>query len=183
MARYITFRCPDCEGQWEWLQHPSDEPYPERCELCNAWMGDDPPKAPVLRLNIGTKMGKSGDALFRKMEAGAEFRAQAAAEMTGASVSELGAMKITNMDDRPYEGENSAKMNTTVAEKNLSYATPHGVVGPAFQAQQNASQWGGETQSGPEALSTRRMIDSPKFRQDMQAMTHAATAKSTMHRA
>ncbi len=43
---------------------------------------------------------KSIDKVYRDMEKGSEIRAQAAAEMTGATAAEMSGLKITNLNDR-----------------------------------------------------------------------------------
>jgi hypothetical protein len=147
MAKLVTYRCPDCEGEFDFLHHPSDEPPPERCQLCNAYMGDQPQKAPVLVLKIGTAKGKVPDKLYRDMEESSRVRAQQAAEMAGVSESEMSAIKITDMKDNLRQGDVAAKPSVDIdaARKRLSYNVGGHQVGPEVQNTM-AAQWGGQTQ-------------------------------------
>ena len=163
MAKILTLKCPECQGTWDWMRHPSDEPFPERCELCNAWMGDGPEVAPVLHLKIGSHKGKTPDQLYRRMEAASAARAEEAAEMSGASASEMGAIKITDMKDNMREGDSAVvTAAASAASRNLSYTLPMGTnVAPAFQnyGQEQANAMRQEASTGPNALATRRVIN------------------------
>lgn len=53
---------------------------------------------------------RSEEQVFRAMEAGANFRAEAAASDLNVPVSEMSNLKITDMKDNPKPGENSAKI-------------------------------------------------------------------------
>lgn len=166
MAKLVTYRCPECKGEFDFLHHPSDEPPPERCELCHEWMGDQPEVSPVIRLNLGTHKGKTPDALFRRMEAASTARAEQAAEMTGASVEEMGAIKMTNMKDNSRPGDMAVLNNVHQAEKNLSTASARPAMQsfgqPIQQGQQNpqAMAYIQETTAGPNALATRKLMQS-----------------------
>lgn len=157
MARLVTYKCPDCEGQFDFLHHPSDEPPPDRCELCGSYMGDDPPKAPVLTLKIGTAKGKNPDRLVRQMEDASHERAVMAAEMTGASVADMSAMKITDLRPSKHEGDVAAP-SPTKSMQNLSYGAAGRTVAPEMQ-NPHAAEWAAQTTSGDGALTTRRVID------------------------
>ncbi len=168
MARYVTYRCPDCKGEFEFLHHPHDEPPPSHCQLCNSYMGAEPPKAPVIYLNIGTAKNKVGDKLYRELEESSIARAKEAAEMTGASEADMSAMKITNMPDNTRAGDNHA-VSVTQAEKNLTREAMGHKIGPQMQNfNQTAAPQGQmtpevaamveSTTTGPNAMATRRMI-------------------------
>ncbi len=167
MARLVTYKCPDCRETFDFLHHPSDEPPPDRCTLCNAWMGDEPEKAPVLHLNYGKEKNRVVDQVYRRMETASAERAEDAADLTGASVAEMSAVKITNMKDNTRPGESSAmtvpenRVSSAAAQgaQNLSYQVGGNVVRPEFQNPQ-AAQWAGETREGPAALATRKVMDS-----------------------
>ena len=83
MARFIHYRCPDCDRVFRHLHHPSDAPPPDRCPLCGAWVsGEEPPQpvfvpqAPLIRENA---YAKSIDSVFRANEAASIERANEAA--------------------------------------------------------------------------------------------------------
>ncbi len=161
MPRLVTYECPDCKGQFDFMHHPSDEPAPDRCELCNAWMGDEPEKVPVLHLNFGKEKNRVVDQVYRRMESASIENANQAAEMTGASVSEMSAIKITDLKTNQREGDVAAvaPVSMTKAAQNLSYEIGGHKVGPSMQGSA-AAQWGGETRAGREALTTRKVMDS-----------------------
>lgn len=158
MPRLVTYKCPDCDGEFDFLHHPSDEPPPDHCQLCNAYMGDEPPKAPVLVLKIGTAKGKNPDRIVRQMEDASHERAVMAAEMTGASVADMSAMKITDLRPSKREGDVAAP-SATQSQANLSYNVMGQSVGPEMQSAR-AKEFADATTSGPNALTTRSMIDS-----------------------
>lgn len=83
-----TYRCPDCEGKFEFYHRTSSEPPPAHCELCKAPMFDTEPELP--RINIGgSDIVKSVDQVY------------------AASEQSLG---VTDMKDSLREGEPAAKM-------------------------------------------------------------------------
>lgn len=161
MPKLVTYRCPECHGEFDFLHHPSDEPPPDRCQIpeCGKWMGDDPEKAPVLYLKIGSAKNKIPDQVYRKMEKASAERAEDAAAMVGASAGEMGAVKITDMKDNQRAGDIAAKtiVEPAAAMKNLSNNTGS----PAYQgmSQQQATAWADTTRSGPAALATRSVIN------------------------
>lgn len=83
MARYISYRCPDCQQTFRHLHHPSDAPPPDRCPLCGAWgWADEPPQvfvpeAPGIRKST---YAKSFDMTARNIEDASIQRADEAAD-------------------------------------------------------------------------------------------------------
>jgi hypothetical protein len=84
VARFVNYRCPDCEGEFRWFHHPSDAPPPDRCQLCGSWMSDEEPfeeifvpQSPGIRKSA---YAKSVDQTYRAMEAQSIGRADAAAD-------------------------------------------------------------------------------------------------------
>ncbi len=83
MAKYRWYRCPDCGGTFKDLQVLSDDPPPDRCSLCHAWMNlDSPPEetfvpqAPGIRKSA---FAQSVDQSYRAMEEASVQRAEDAA--------------------------------------------------------------------------------------------------------
>lgn len=101
-----NYQCPDCEGVFEHLHMRGTDAPPAFCPLCGAPTGDV--EAEVSAPHIRRAIGKSGDDVYRAMENSANQRAEAAAEHLGVDVSEMGAMKITDMKDNVSVGEISA---------------------------------------------------------------------------
>lgn len=181
MPKLVTYRCPDCKGNFDFLHHPTDEPPPERCELCGSYMGDEPQKAPVLRLNFGKEKNKVPDQVYRRMESASVARAEEAAELTGATAAEMSGMKMTNMRDNLREGDVTNISTADAALKRLSTPTAAPVMqnptgGMPVQPNQispEAQAWISETTSGPNALSARNVIQSMPHR-ELQARVTAA---------
>lgn len=118
MAYYlVTFECPDCAHSWKQRMGPS-EPWPRFCTGCGADMeATDEPFMPMAPNVITGTMGKSGDQVFRQMEAASERRMEMAAEATGIDKAELSDMKVTNIRDNARVGENSVITQSTEVTK------------------------------------------------------------------
>lgn len=94
-----TYQCPDCEGTFSFLHLKSDEPPPDYCAKCGAWMGEEPepmPSAPF----ISKPQNKAGDVVYRQMEKDSAARA----EMTGDPT-----LKLTDLKDNLRAGDVAAK--------------------------------------------------------------------------
>jgi hypothetical protein len=118
MGIYRAYQCPDCSGIFRFLHHPNDEPPPNYCPLCGAYVGDDAdptfvPAAP----HIARSIGKSADQVYRAAEAASVANAEAAAELTGGDPADFSAMKITDMADYLRPGDVAAKMPATPVTK------------------------------------------------------------------
>jgi DNA-directed RNA polymerase subunit RPC12/RpoP len=100
-----TYQCPDCEGFFDHLHMRSTEEPPNRCPLCGA---DTSGTAPELSApHIPRLIGKVADGVYRAMEDSSLARAEMAAETLGESVSDMSAMRVTNIRDDARPGENS----------------------------------------------------------------------------
>lgn len=111
----IRLRCPKCRQAFPW---ESGKSLPDHCQLCQEFIGPDPDRdvtiitAPFIR---SAKTDRT-DKVYRDMEAGSETRARIAAEMTGAPVSEMSSLKITDMNSNQREGDIAAKLTPGVGE-------------------------------------------------------------------
>jgi len=65
----------------------------------------------------------NNDKLYRDMERGSEFRAEKAAELTGASVADMSSLKITDMNDQMRAGDMAAKAEADAAMARLKATT------------------------------------------------------------
>ena len=101
-----TYECPGCGGRFDHLHMRSTEEPPYFCPLCGTSKRDVHPdlSAPHIRQTIGVV----ADNVYRQMETASQARAEMAAEMLGESVSEMSAMKMTDMKDSLREGDLSA---------------------------------------------------------------------------
>jgi hypothetical protein len=79
---------------------------PEFCAHCGGRVGndreDDDVVMPFIRTSAKTQVV---DKVYRDMESGSEFRAQEAARMLSVPVSDMSALKITNMNDHQKPGD------------------------------------------------------------------------------
>lgn len=91
-------RCPVCRTKFKWDLAALG--YPEECPVktCESHIGhdraDDDVVMPFVR---SVAKAHVVDKVYRDMERGSEIRAQAAAEMTGATNEEMSGLKITDL--------------------------------------------------------------------------------------
>ena len=109
MARYLSFECPTCLTVFRFFQHPSNEPLPENCPVCEV-RGVIPvfePAAP----HLGKTIGRTADQVYRQTEAASVAAAEMAATVGGGDASDYAAMRVTNMADYLRPGDIAAKMS------------------------------------------------------------------------
>lgn len=109
----LRLRCPSCRKAFPW--QPS-EGMPDDCPLCGAKVGTDRADDDIVMPFIRSARTDRTDKVYRDMEAGSETRARIAAEMTGAPVSEMSALKITDLNSNQREGDIAAVLRPTAAE-------------------------------------------------------------------
>lgn len=86
-----------------------DDPLPSACPICGARIDGIEPLPS--RINIGgSPLNRSMEATYRGLENASAARAEEAASMLGVPVSEVSAIKTTNMKDNLREGDTSAVM-------------------------------------------------------------------------
>src|SRR5450830_222819 len=90
-----SYQCPDCQGIFDHLHMRSTDEPPAFCPLCGASTSDVRPEISAPR--IAKSIGKTGDAVYRGMEDGSAQRAAMAAEHLGCDVSDMNAMKVTDI--------------------------------------------------------------------------------------
>lgn len=133
MARYQSYKCPDCEGTFEFLHHPQDEPPPSHCPLCGANVSGKEQKKRRSRLepkitkapSIKGVASRSVDGLYRQMEGAAEQRIQDAASLLGVDARSLNNMKMTNMKDNLREGDMSYMPAAATKIQGMAVDIPH----------------------------------------------------------
>ena len=103
------YSCPDCEGRFPWLHHPSDEPPPNFCPLCGSCVTVDPAFVPAAP-HIGRSIGRTADQVYRQMEVASADAAASAAAFAGDSPADHAVMKISDMADYLRPGDTAAKM-------------------------------------------------------------------------
>jgi hypothetical protein len=138
MAKFSA-KCPECGGKFPW--EPT-KGYPKACPLCGFDTSIDEDATAIVLPAFLSAASKANDKLYRDMEKGSEFRAQAAAEMAGVPVSEMSGLKITNLNDR-RDAEIAAKdTEARMAAARLGL--------PSIEApfQQNGASFSGAVQTG-----------------------------------
>lgn len=98
----LQLRCPSCRKAFRW--EPA-EGMPDTCPLCDAKVASDREDDEIVMPFVRSARTDATDKVYRDMEAGSEVRAKIAAEMTGAPVSEMSGLKITDMRDNQREGD------------------------------------------------------------------------------
>jgi hypothetical protein len=110
-------RCPVCREKFKW---DITQGYPEQClnpECASRIAHDREDDDIVLPFVRSSERSKTIDNVYRDMERGSEQRAQMAAEMTGAPVSEMSDLRITNLNDRQRPGDIAAQpVNNPVSQ-------------------------------------------------------------------
>lgn len=114
----IRIRCLVCREAFRW---DASQGMPEYCPIptCGEYIGSDG-KDEVAAPFIATSRGKVPDLIYRDMEAKAEYRAQQAAEMTGASAADVSHLKMTNLKDGQREGDMAFSNNLTPVQQAMS---------------------------------------------------------------
>lgn len=101
----FALRCPDCRQAFKW--EPT-KPDPRYCPLCEVDLGEPPPDNVVCVPAFLSAKTKQGDANYRQAEAASQVRAEKAAELAGCDVSEMSALKITDMRSTKHAGDIAA---------------------------------------------------------------------------
>lgn len=102
-----AIRCSVCRVKFSWKPAdglPDECPNPE----CRTRMGHDNDDTVICMPSLRSARTDANDKVYRDMERGSEIRAQAAAELTGASVAEMSALKITDLKPTRHEGDVAA---------------------------------------------------------------------------
>lgn len=119
MARFVTYQCPDCEGVFRWLRHPSDEPPPNYCPKCGSNMTAEPTFVP-LAPHIARSISKTADNVYRQMENASAANMEAAAEIGGGDAADYAALKINDLADYLKPGDVAAKMPANPVSQHMT---------------------------------------------------------------
>src|SRR5262245_38625226 len=95
----IIIKCLACDEKFRW-DFAAKKKYPDYCPECGTFIGTNRHDADIVMPAILGARTKANDDLYRQMEKSSEYRAEQAAEMAGVPVSEMSALKITNLNDR-----------------------------------------------------------------------------------
>lgn len=121
----MKLRCSYCRGTFPW---ESSKPYPKHCPLCDEDIGIEDRGGVIQMPSLRSARMESVDKVYRDMEKGSEVRAQAAAELSGASKEEMAALKITNLKDNQRAGDIAA-VESDAAMQRLKQAAPNTPIG------------------------------------------------------
>lgn len=140
----FVLRCPDCR-----VKFPYDPTagFPEFCpnEKCKSHIGlSDKQIIDIPMPFLSSAKNRSVDKVYRDMEKGSEFRAQAAADMVGAPVHEMSALKITDLNTKQKPGDIAAPPISNAVTQVMDAS--HGKFG--FQGA-NGLGFSGPVASGP----------------------------------
>ena len=101
----FALKCPECRKAFKW--EPS-KPEPRYCPLCNADLGEPADDNVISIPAFLSPKTRAADAVYRQAEDASVVRAEKAAELAGCDVSEMSALKITNMRDAKHAGDIAA---------------------------------------------------------------------------
>lgn len=136
--------CNACRNRLPWK--PTDKT-PTECPKCWATFGDERADDDIVMPFIRSAKTDRTDKVYRDMEKGSETRAEIAAHQLGVSVSDMSAIKMTDMNDNQREGDIAAKL---VPDKNDGQFFQPGSNGAEYMAgnAQGAVTVNGVTQTG-----------------------------------
>ena len=129
----FVIKCNSCSHRIPWKP---TEKAPKECPQCWASFGEERADNDIVMPFIRSTKTNNNDKLYRDMERGAETRMHIAAEQTGAPVSEMSAMKMTDMKDNQREGDIAAKL------------VPDAGLGQHFQPGSNGAEYMAGNASG-----------------------------------
>lgn len=107
MPRMRTYRCSACEGQFDFMHHPADEPPPRFCPLCGFDTEGEAPTPVLATPHLAGVAGKAGDAVWKAEQQGADFRADYAQHTMGLDKEAADQLRITDMKDNLRAGDTS----------------------------------------------------------------------------
>lgn len=130
--------CPYCGGTGEHTEEVIQWISKEKREAnrkVQQWVEEG--RAPGYNGTRARDLVRSEEQVFRAMEAGSMVRAEAAASELNIPVSEMSNIKITDMHDRPKQGEISAKIPLSMDGQNMAAQARQ----MSFNANSNAAEF------------------------------------------
>ena len=135
-------KCPDCRKTFRY--NPT-EGHPRFCPLCNADMGEEKDDDVISIPAFLSAKTRAADQVYREHERASEVRAERAAEAAGVPVSEMSALKITNMRDTKHQGDIAAVPVVNEVTKQMEAVNARG---GQFGFAQNGSEFAAGTATG-----------------------------------
>ena len=132
--------------QFSYLHHPNpdEDPVPRYCPKCGLDSEGEEPDLALATPHIGQPIKGVVDNMHRDMEAGAEFRANIAAEQFGLDTAEANGMKLGDMKDGLRQGDTS-----DIEVKNDITRTMEAAPPGMFGFQSNGIGYSGAVPEGP----------------------------------
>ena len=103
----LRLRCPHCRKAFAW---EAGGGFPDKCQLCGEAVGGNRDDNDIVMPFIRSPKTDRIDKVYRDTERGSEIRAEVAAQQLGVPVSEMSALKVTDMNDNQREGDIAAKL-------------------------------------------------------------------------
>ena len=110
----VVLRCPVCR---EKFKYDVADGWPDECLLCNADINNRVPDNVVTVPAFLSQKTKSTDKVARDIMDGSKVRAELAAAQAGVPVSEMSALKITNLNDRNDAQFSAPEVRNPVTER------------------------------------------------------------------
>lgn len=126
----FIIRCPHCRERIPWKK---DVPFPDECPRCGVAtaQGETDDTVIVMPAFLSART-KAIDGTYRQMESTSVVRAEMAAQQAGCDVSDMSALKITDMKDNMREGDIAAyERESDAAAARLKQASPAAI--PHFE--------------------------------------------------
>ena len=162
----IRIRCLVCRETFRW---DATQGMPDNCPLCKQYIGSDG-KDEVAAPFIATSRGKVPDLIYRDMEAKSAFRAQQAAEMTGASAADVAHLKMTDLKTGQREGDMAFSNNLTPQQQVMSNQTVLAPSSIGLQASQGTNV-GPYPRAGMGTIQKLRQTHGQNYRAPVSNMT------------
>lgn len=140
----FALRCPDCRQSFKW--EPT-KPDPRFCPLCEADLGEPPADNVIAIPAFLSAKTKAGDANYRALEASSEVRMHKAAEAAGCDVSEMSALKVTDMRPTTHAGDTAAVPVVNEVTRHMDMVNARG--GTMGWQGSNGAEYSGAVQTGP----------------------------------
>ena len=119
----LQLRCSSCRKAFPWK---ASEGMPDACPLCKEPIGGNRDDDDIVMPFIRSAKTDRTDKVYRDMERGSEIRAELGAQAAGVPVSEMSALKMTDMKDNQREGDIAAKLTPMPAGQEGQFFQPNG---------------------------------------------------------
>lgn len=100
----VILKCPSCEDKFKW-DFAAQSKWPKACPLCGVSMGEEVPDDEIRMPSLRSAKTAVIDNSYRQLEQSSETRMEKAAELAGTSVSDMSALKITDLKTNIVPGE------------------------------------------------------------------------------